>query len=160
MSKHKASEFKVSKGKELTMEDRFMGNVPKPIQIGDEIIIKGKIVDYINQIAFSLIVDHWVNNAYCLATIFKPRNIMQHLYQTDGKWHRIAESPNTWTDGPGTEFVLTFHFGDTELLVYAGDENRQLLHKFKYQFDIAAIKFVEVFMCYTREIIFRYAKPE
>lgn len=60
----------------------------------------------------------------------------------------------------GQEFVLTFHFDDSEILVYSDDENRCFQYRFAYKFDIGDIKSVQVWddVDYIKEIIFRYKK--
>lgn len=61
---------------------------------------------------------------------------------------------------PGHEFVLTFHFDDSEFLVYSDDENRCFQYRFGYKFDIRDIKSVQVWddVDSVDEIIFRYKK--
>lgn len=60
----------------------------------------------------------------------------------------------------GHEFVLTFHFDDSEFLVYSDDENRCFQYRFAYKFDIRDIKSVQVWddVDSVDEIIFRYKK--
>lgn len=62
----------------------------------------------------------------------------------------------------GQEFVLTFHFDDSEFLVYSDDENRCFQYRFEYKFDIRDIKSVQVWddIDYVDEIIFRYKKNQ
>lgn len=58
----------------------------------------------------------------------------------------------------GQDFVLTFHFDDSEIFVYSDDEDRCFLYTFGYKFDIGDIKSVQVWddVDYVKEIIFRY----
>lgn len=58
----------------------------------------------------------------------------------------------------GQEFVLTFHFDDSEIFVYSDDEDRCFLYRFGYKFDIGDIKAVQLWddVDYVKEIIFRY----
>lgn len=137
----------------------FMAILPKQTQIGDEIILKGKIKD--NAQAFS------VN--FVLSCCPNPNNIAYHLkmdfvgnrvtqnYKTIGIWNEERVNENTWIRS-GQEFVLTFHFDDSEILVYSGDENRCYLYKFDYKFDIGDIMSVQLWddVDCVNEIIFRY----
>jgi len=81
-----------------------------------------------------------------------------HNYKTVGIWNDEIVDENTWISGPGQEFVLTFHFDDSEIFVYSDDEDRCFLYRFGYKFDIGDIKAVQLWddVDYVKEIIFRY----
>lgn len=137
---------------------RVEAEIPKPFRIGDEVVIKGKITnDNRRFIRATFKVDD-NNMPYIFKTIFNT-NIVQQGYKRDGKWHK-TKGVNTWTDGLGSEFVLTFHFDEKEILVYDGDEHRRLKYKFEYQFDINVIKSLSLGMGHVREIKLRYAKAK
>lgn len=158
-----AHKFKASNGKTVTMSDRpFAAILPKHAKIGDEVILKGKLADDAIVFSVNFTVDCGDNIAYHFKTMFNKNTVVQN-YKADGKWHKPAiNDENTWTDGPGKKFVLTFHFDDNEMLVYSGDENRHFQYKFEYQFDIGDIKAVQVWddVDYISEIIFRYGMEE
>lgn len=151
--------FKASNGKTVTMSDRpFVACFPKQIKIGDEVILKGKLTDNAKVFSVNFTVDCGENIAYHFKTMFS-KNIVVQNFKAGGEWHKPAiNDDNTWTDGPGKKFVLTFHFDDNEVLVYSGDEDRSFQYRFEYQFDIGDIKTVQVWddVDYISEIIFRY----
>lgn len=151
--------FKASNGKTVTMGDRpFVAILPKSIKIGDEIILKGKIRDRAKVFSVNFTVDCGENIAYQFETNFT-ENIVTQNYKTNGEWNRpLSEDENTWIDGPGHKFVLTFLFDDNEFVVYTGDDNRMFQYKFEYQFDIGDIKCIQLWddIDYISEIIFRY----
>lgn len=152
--------FTAAIGRTVTMSDRpFVAILPKPTKIGDEIILKGKIGDNAKGFSVNFTMDCGENIAYHFHTNFIDNTVQQN-YKAAGQWHKPAISEdNTWTDGPGREFVLTFRFDDNDFLVYSGDENRNFQYKFEYQFDIGDIKAVQVWddVDHIQEIIFRYA---
>lgn len=58
----------------------------------------------------------------------------------------------------GSEFVLTFHFTDNEIIVYTEDEGRTYQYQFGHKFNINEIESVQVWddIEYIQEITFRY----
>lgn len=58
----------------------------------------------------------------------------------------------------GSEFTLTFHFTENEIIVYTEDEGRTYQYQFGHKFDISQIENVQVWddIEYIQEIIFRY----
>lgn len=152
-------EFKDSNGKVITMSDRpFVAFLPQQIKECDEIVIKGKIKDIAKVFSINFTLDCGKNVAYHFETNFIDNTVKQN-YKTNGEWDKSESiEENTWTNGPGHNFVLTFMFDDNEFLVYSEDEFRNFQYRFPYQYDIRDIKTVQVWddVEYINEIIFRY----
>lgn len=151
-------QFVDSNGKWVSMLDRpFVAIVPKKIQFDDEIILKGKIKNNALDFSVNFTLDCGENVAYQFKTDFA-NNTVLHNSKTNGKWNGETAETNSWIDGPGQQFVLTFHFTDSDVLVYSDDENRNFISSFEYQFDIGDIRSVQVWddIDYINEIIFRY----
>lgn len=145
----------------VSMLDRpFVAILPKQIQFGDEIIVKGKLKDNANVFSVNFTVDCGENIAYQFKTNLADNTLVQNA-KINGKWNdnKIIET-NTWIDDAGQQFVLTFQFTDSDILVYSDDENRNLICNFDYRLDIDDIKTVQVWddVEYINEIIFRYNK--
>lgn len=137
----------------------FMAILPKQTQIGDEIILKGKIKNnaHVFSVNFVLSCCPNANNiAYHFETDFVS-NTVTHNYKKIGIWNEATVNENTWIQS-GQEFVLTFHFDDSEILVYSDDENRYFLKRFGYKFDISDIMSVQLWddVDCVKEITFRY----
>lgn len=151
--------FKDSNGVTITMCDRpFVAILPKQIKEGDEIVIKGRIKENAKKFSVNFTLDCGENIAYHFGTDFTDETV-KHNYKTQGQWNEPASiEQNTWTNGPGHGFVLTFFFDDNEFVVYSGDEFRNFQYRYQYQFDIRDIKSVQVWddVDYINEIIFRY----
>lgn len=90
--------------------------MPKPVQIGDEIIVKGKIKDDAKVFSVNFVPEYPMNIIYHFKTNFVANNVVQN-YKTAGKWNDELTEENTWIVGPGEEFVLTFFFDDNKILV-------------------------------------------
>lgn len=78
----------------------------------------------------------------------------------NGNWNDEIVEKNSWIQGPGQEFVLTFFFSDDEIVVYTNDVGRGFQYKYSNKFNIDDIRSVEVWgdVEYVNEIIFRYKK--
>lgn len=135
----------------------FSAILPKPPQIGTEVILKGIIKKDAKEFSFNFINENRSNIQYHFKTNFVTDKIVKN-FKILGDWGQEKREEIEWTGGPGTEFILTFHFDDNEMFVYEGDENRNFLHRFPYQFDIGDIKYVEVWgdVKFISEVIFRY----
>lgn len=156
-----AHKFKDSNGKTVYMCDRpFVAIMPKSLEIGDEIVLKGKIKDDAKLFSVNFTLDCGKNIAYHFETNFIDDTVRQD-FNIDGRWYLSANSvPNTWIDGPGQGFILTFHFDDSEILVYSDDEFRNIQYRFEYQLDLGDITAIQVWddVDYISELIFRYRK--
>lgn len=133
--------------------------MPKRVEIGDEIILKGKVKDDAKVFSVNFVPEYPMNVIYHFKTNFITNNVT-HNFKTAGEWNEELVEGNTWIAGPGKEFVLTFFFDDNSILVYTDDENRHHQYKFDYQFDIGDIHSLEVWgdLDFISEIIFRYKK--
>lgn len=98
--------------------------------------------------------------AYHFRMSFVTNNVT-HFYK-DGEWSDGISETNTFIKGPGHNFIITFFFDDNEFVVYADDENRNYQYRYPYQYDIADIKYVQVWGDIERmdEIIFRFNTTE
>lgn len=153
--------FTDSRGAAVTMADRpFVAFLPKLLTIGDEIVLKGKIKDNAKMFSVNLTVDCGENIAYHFETNLTDGTVIQD-YKIGGKWRGSAKSvPNTWIDGDGQEFTLTFYFDDSGIVVYTGDESRNMQYEFEYFVDIGTVRAIQVWddVQHISEIIFRYGK--
>lgn len=149
--------FTDSNGTLESMHDRpFVAILPKRMKIGDEIVLKGKIKSKAKIFSVNLTLDCGLNIAYHFETNFIDDTVIQD-YKINGRWNGEKISENIWIDGPGQKFVLTFYFDDEEILIYTGDEHRNYLYRFAYQFDVGDIKTLQVWddVDYINEIVFR-----
>ncbi|XP_031618099.1 uncharacterized protein LOC116337565 [Contarinia nasturtii] len=140
----------------------FMAILPQQTQVGDEIVLKGRIKNDAQIFSVNLTLDccpNPLNIAYQFKTNFVEKSVSQN-YKKVGIWNEGTEDELSWIQGPGQEFIITFHFDDNELLIYSEDENRNFLYKFDYNFDIGDIKAVQIWddLDYVTEVIYRY-KP-
>lgn len=97
----------------------FKAILPKKVQVGDEIILKGKINDDAKVFFVNFVCDYYDDIAYHFKTNFTSNTVVQN-HKTGGAWKKEITNANTWISGLSDEFTLTFHFGATEILVYTG----------------------------------------
>lgn len=137
----------------------FKAILPKPIQIGDEIVLKGKIKNDAKHVSVNFVCKYYDDIAYHFKTNFTSNTVV-HNYKEAGRWNSEITDENTWIRGLNDEFILTFHFNTTEIAVHTGDEDRSSQYGFKHQYDMKDIDSVQVWgdVDYISEIIFRYSK--
>lgn len=129
--------------------------VAKPIQVGDIIILEGKIKDDAKQFSVNFRMEDPSDIAYHFRTDFTSRQTVVHNRKVDGSWkHEIVEN-NTWIEGPGKSFSLYFFFDKNEIWVYNEED---LQYKFKLHAALDDIKYVQAFddVEYIDEIAFEY----
>uniref|UniRef100_A0A0K8TTR1 Galectin n=1 Tax=Tabanus bromius TaxID=304241 RepID=A0A0K8TTR1_TABBR len=133
--------------------------LPKHLSYGDEIILKGKVRDDATEISFNFVLDSCPQPsmiAYHFKTKFKENVVVHNTKQCT--WLEEKPEENTWIDKPGEEFILTFYFDDSEILIYTGDDMRDLQYRYDHVLAYDEIKSVQVWgdVEYITEVTFRY----
>jgi len=137
----------------------FIALFPKAPAFNDEVVVKGKIKDDASIFSVNFCLDCCPKPsyvAYHFKTIFDSNSVVHNF--KSGTWQDEIVEENTWIDGPGQTFVLTFLFTDTDITVYTEDDGRCFQYAFTHKFDISDIKSVQLWddFEYVDEIIFRY----
>lgn len=132
----------------------FSAILPKPLQFGDKINLKGKIKNDANVFSVNFLLEYPLNIAYHFRTDFDTNNVT-HNYKSSGIWNDEVVEKNTWIDGPGREFNLTFFFDDKDILIY---NSGGFQYRFGHKFNIGDIKTVQTWgdVDFISEIAFIY----
>ncbi|XP_055701397.1 uncharacterized protein LOC129800784 [Phlebotomus papatasi] len=146
-------------------ERPFCAVLPQQLKFNDEIVLKGKIKDNASVFSVNFCLESSPTPsyiAYHFKTLFRvDREVgVIHNHKNNSWGEEIVES-NTWIDGPGEEFILTFLFTNRDITVYTDDDNRCFQYKYDHQLDIGDIRTVQIWddLEYIREVIFRYKHP-
>lgn len=96
--------------------------------------------------------------AYHFKTDFESNSVVHNYKTGHGMWQDELVEENMWTSGPGSPFVLTFTFTNSDITVYTDDENRCFQYAFTHKFEIDQIKSVQLWddVEYVEEITFRF----
>lgn len=135
----------------------FKAKIPHTIKIGDKIILEGKVADNAKDFVINLqdddtiVICHFKTNFEKRTVVFNQKELPEYKDETKKK------EEMTWIDGPGKTFVLTFRFGNQEILVHTGNEKPSLQYTFKCDIAISEIKELAVLdgLDYIRKITFR-----
>jgi hypothetical protein len=63
-------------------------------------------------ILFNCILINWAESCCCTSVIHNYKNV---------RWGQELAEDNTWCNGPGTDFEVTFMFGEHDIKIYSGD---------------------------------------